>query len=56
MDKFTPDTMLNNPRASYWMKQSIRILMKGDPLQAANEAETLAQVMRQHAIAVLGGR
>ena len=37
--------VLDDPAASYWLKDAIRILCTRDPVDAANDAEVLSDLM-----------
>ena len=48
---------LNDPSASYWLKQTMLDAMKRDPVDSAKDAEVLAALLRGRAEAMLrGGR
>lgn len=42
------DSILSDPSASYWLKDTLRSAITRDPVDAANDAETLAQVLRAY--------
>lgn len=37
--------LLDSPSTSYWLKTALRALLERDPLDAASDAEVLADVM-----------
>jgi hypothetical protein len=39
------NTILNDPSASYWFKDSLRSALRRDIVDAANDAEVLAEVL-----------
>lgn len=41
----TPDEVLSNPCASYWLKDALRSAMRRDPVDAAGDAGLLADVL-----------
>ena len=53
MNKLTPEEVLNDPAASYWLKASLREALRRDPVDAANEAEFLAQLLRERCLELL---
>ncbi|MGB8421380.1 hypothetical protein HHL24_35395 [Paraburkholderia sp. RP-4-7] len=36
----------SDPSASYWLKEAIKALLKRDPVDAVNDSEVLAEIMR----------
>lgn len=45
-DKFLDiDQVLRDPAASYWLKSSLLSALARDPVDAANDAEVLAQLL-----------
>ncbi len=43
------DDILNDPEASDWLKHALRSALERDPVDAANDAEILAQVLEARA-------
>lgn len=41
------ETILNDPAASYWLKQAVKDAMQRDPLDALADAIALSVVLRQ---------
>jgi hypothetical protein len=39
------NTILNDPSANYWLKDSLRSALRRDVMDAANDAEILAEVL-----------
>jgi hypothetical protein len=39
------NAILNDPSASYWLKDSLRSALRRDPIDAVNDAEILAEVL-----------
>jgi len=46
---------LNDPTASYWLKETILAAMKRDPVDAAKDAEVLSLLLNSRATAMLRG-
>lgn len=42
----TPDQILNDPAASFWLKETLQKALTRDPVDALNDAETLASVLK----------
>lgn len=40
---------LGNPSVSYWLRNALISALARDPVDAANDAETLAELLRKHA-------
>lgn len=36
----------DDPSASYWLKEAIKALLQRDPVDAVNDSEVLAEIMR----------
>lgn len=51
----TCEIILNSPTASYWLKKAVNELLDVEPFQAANEAEALAQAMRERSTREIRG-
>lgn len=49
----TPEQLLADPAASYWLKESVASGLRRDPLDVAADAEVLAGVFSQRALAIL---
>lgn len=49
----TAEQVLADPAASYWLKQSVESGLTRDPLDVAADAELLAGVFSQRALAIL---
>ncbi len=47
------DDILQRQGVSYWLKDALRTAMRRDPVDAANDAELLAEVLRRRADAIL---
>jgi hypothetical protein len=47
---------LNDPDTSYWLKATMLDALKRDPVDAANEADMLALLLRSRADAMLRGQ
>lgn len=54
MNNPTPQQLLDDPCSSFWLKQSLAAALQRDPVDAVNDAEALAGVLRARADAVLG--
>ncbi len=50
------DLILNDPAASYWLKDALGSALKRDPVDAANDADNLAAALRLHCKQVLAER
>lgn len=49
----TPEQILSSPDVSDWLKQALRGSLTRDPVDVANEAELLAQVLSSRAKLIL---
>lgn len=49
----TAEQLLSDPAASLWFKSALSAALARDPVQAANEAQVLAQILNRRADAVL---
>jgi hypothetical protein len=47
-------TIIDDPSVSYWLKRAIREMQDRDPVDAVNDAEALAEIMREGLAVVLG--
>lgn len=45
----TLETILKDPSASFWLKTSLQTALERDAIDAANDAERLAELLRQRA-------
>jgi hypothetical protein len=45
--------VLADPAASFWLKDALRSALLRDPVDAANDAETLARLLGQRCEAIL---
>jgi len=45
--------VLADPAASFWLKNALRSALLRDPVDAANDAETLARLLSQRCEAIL---
>jgi hypothetical protein len=52
-DEPTIEQILCDPAASYWLKSALRSALLRDPIDAANEAEVLAQLLDRRCRALL---
>lgn len=43
----TTDEILDDPTASFWLKAALHSALSRDPVDAANDAEVLAQVLER---------
>ena len=43
----TIEEILNDPAASFWLKSALRSTLSRDPVDAANDADVLARVLRR---------
>lgn len=50
----TPEDVLSDPTASYWLKEAIRACLERDPLDAAADASVLANLMESRLAARVG--
>jgi hypothetical protein len=46
--------VLEDPAASYWLKAALRGAIERDPVDAANDAEFLAKLLRERMLRSLG--
>ena len=44
-----------DPACSYWLVEALKSALRRDPIDAANDAEVLAKVLRDRAFLVLDG-
>ncbi len=44
----SPAEILNNPAASFWLKDALRAALKRDPVDALRDAEVLRDVLQRH--------
>jgi hypothetical protein len=51
---FGIDDVLRDPAASFWLKDSLRSALSRDPVDAANDAEVLAQQLDRRCHSILG--
>lgn len=49
----TPEQLLDDPAASRWLKDAVHSGLKRDPVDVAADAEVLAGVFSQRALAIL---
>lgn len=49
----TLETILKDPSASFWLKASLQTALERDAIDAANDAERLAELLRHRAEAYL---
>lgn len=49
----TPELILNDPAASFWLKNALRSALERDPVDAANDAAVLAIALQEWCDAVL---
>jgi hypothetical protein len=47
------DEVLVDPAASFWLKMALRSALRRDPVDAAHDAEILAQLLGQRCDAIL---
>jgi hypothetical protein len=53
----TVERILADPAASHWLKAALLAALERDPVDAANDAEALAQALEERAAEILeGGR
>jgi hypothetical protein len=50
---FGIDDVLRDPAASFWLKDSLRSALARDPVDAANDAEVLAQLLERRCHSIL---
>ena len=48
------ERVLADPAASFWLKDALRSALDRDPVDAANDAEVLAQLLEQRCQEILG--
>jgi hypothetical protein len=48
--------VLHDPAASSWLKTCLSSALSRDPIDAANDAEVLAQLLERRCSAILSGR
>jgi hypothetical protein len=48
------EEVLHDPTASFWLKHALRSALERDPVDAANEAEILAQLLVQRCLEITG--
>jgi hypothetical protein len=48
------EQIVDDPAASFWLKNALRAALMRDPVDAANDAELLAQVLEQRCRQTLG--
>lgn len=51
----TPNSVFMDPASSYWLRESLRKSLDLDPVDAANDAEVLARVLRDRCQSILAG-
>ena len=47
------EVVLADPAASYWLKNGLRAALLRDPVDAANDAEILAQLLQRRLLQIL---
>ena len=47
------EAVLADPAASYWLKNGLRSALLRDPVDAANDAEILAQLLQRRLLQIL---
>lgn len=52
-DLFTIEGILADPAASFWLKAALRSALSRDPVDAANDAEILAQLLQHRCQSIL---
>ena len=52
--EFEIERVLADPAASFWLKDALRTALDRDPVDAANDAEVLAQLLEQWCQEILG--
>lgn len=50
----TPNEILQDPTASYWLKDALRQSLGRDPVDAVNDAEWLAEYLRSRLHSLMG--
>jgi hypothetical protein len=50
---FEIEQVLADPAASFWLKEALRSALDRDPVDAANDAEVLAQLLDQRCQEIL---
>jgi hypothetical protein len=50
---FEIEQVLADPAASFWLKEALRSALDRDPVDAANDAEALAQLLDQRCQEIL---
>lgn len=53
LSDLTPLEVINDPAASHWLKNQLIALLERDVVDATNDAEALAQIMRAHCMKIL---
>lgn len=48
------DYILKSPKTSHWLKQAVIELLRRDPIDAAGDADALAEVMTTRAVLTVG--
>ena len=48
--------ILGDPAASFWIKQALKTALARDPVDAANDADVLAEVLSQRCSRLLSGK
>lgn len=51
---FEIEQVLADPAASFWLKVALNSALDRDPVDAANDAEVLAQLLQQRCQQILG--
>jgi hypothetical protein len=49
----SPEQILDDPAASYWLKQAVHAGLRRDPVDVASDAQILSDVFSARALAVL---
>jgi hypothetical protein len=49
------DEVLADPAASYWLKTALRSALRLDPVDAANDSEILARLLKERCDKILSG-
>jgi hypothetical protein len=49
------ERVLRDPAASFWLKNALRSALERDPVDAANDAEVLAQLLDRRCRSILSG-
>jgi len=50
----TPEDVLHDPAASFWLKEVLQSALGRDPVDAANDAEILARLLVERCRSILG--